>query len=956
MLEVHYLFEEEQPIGTVVGNVVEDANLAELYDSETFRRLRYRFLKQLPNSAFAVDSEAGVIRVDGRVDREDLCSSTDLADEEVCDVQLDVVVQPLPFFRIIRVTVTITDVNDHSPSFADRELVVAVPESTVVGSTLLVPEAHDLDGVEFGVRSYDLVTGSDRFMLAPSERRDGNADGFSARLVLTKPLDRELEDSYRLQIVAVDGGIPPKSGTLDVSVVVEDVNDNSPVFDHDSYEASLPEDVEVGTTFVRVHAADDDEGLSGEVVYSLSGAHRLPFDVNNATGDVYVSGVVDHEESRVYRLTVKARDRGSPPSEPASVSLTVHVVDLNDNAPTISVDTLSSTPGVAEIAEGSAVGSFVAHLSVFDADVGSKGRFTCELREEGTTPQRPRFTLTPMIGGDDGEFQIRTSSELDHERQVLHELTVVCSDYGTPSMTSMMRVVVNVTDINDHDPEFVQSTYSAELDENNYIGAEVVTVRATDRDDGANGRLTYSIDGDAAAKWFDVEPTTGVVKARVSFDRESNGSLRFHVVARDAGEPRRSASARVSVTIRDVNDERPTFSQTTYQFSVMENLPAGATVGSVAAIDRDLSVYGQVTYTLLQSGGGDDGGGSDAFAIDARSGALTTTRPLDREAVARYRLRVNASDRGVPPLASVATVIVYVRDNNDNRPTFLFPTPTNRTVHVSTRAPVGHVIARLTAVDADRDKNAELTYAVSDETRSDYFDVDPNLGAVIVNRVLGDVDGRTFALKVIVRDNAPPRHSVSSMLYVTVNDTLAFVGDLDRGGSGRVDGGSWFGRFISSNNVLIVVILSAVSAVIALVLIVAICLVVRRQDAHSKQSNKYNCRTEALKMLQSKGGNGSMAAGGPGANVTGTDSVAGSPCGSNHCCDGKSKHMCLTVDEQRCNNEQSLERSGQSWPSTIDNQVLQVPSTDDRFTNCYVRAGLAFAVPKIACFGAQNVF
>lgn len=917
VLEVDYTFEEEQPIGTVVGNVVDDANLAELYDAATLRRLRYRFMKQLPNNVFEVDRETGVIRASGRVDREELCSPEDLADDEVCSIQLDVVVQPLPFFRIIRVTITVTDVNDHRPSFADSQLTINVPESAAVGSTLLVPEASDLDGAKFGVQSYKLISDADRFMLTATEPRDNSDDRFTARLTLTKPLDREIEDSYQLQIVAVDGGIPPRSGTLDVNVLVEDVNDNSPVFDHDSYEASLPEDVEVGTTFVRVHASDDDEGLNGEVMYSLPGARRLPFDVNNVTGDVYVSGVVDHEVRSVYRLTVKARDRGTPPSEQATVSLTVHVVDLNDNAPTISVDTLSSTPGVAEIAEGSPVGSFVAHLSVFDADIGNNGRFTCDLRDDDSAAQRPGFALRPMIGGDDGEFQITTSVELDHEEQVLHELTVVCSDYGTPSMTSMMRLVVNVTDINDNDPEFVQSTYSAELIENNYVGAEVLIVRATDRDDGVNGQLTYSVKGDTAA-WFDVEPATGIVKAGVSFDRESNGSLRFYVEARDGGEPPRSASALVSVAILDVNDERPTFSQSIYKFSVMENLPAGASVGSVAAVDRDFSIYGQVTYIILKSSGGDDVGDSDAFRIDTRSGTLTTTRPLDREETSQYRLRVNASDRGVPPLASTATVIVYVGDENDNPPVFLFPTATNRSVLVSTRAPVGHVIARLTAVDADYGKNSQLTYGVTESTRSEYFDVDANLGAVIVNRGLSDVDGQTFVLEVVVRDSAPPQHSVTSVLYITVNRTLAFVGEQDRRGGGRYDGRSWFQKFIGSNNVLIVLVLSAVSGIIAVILIVAICVVVRRQDAHSKQSHKYNCRTETLKMLQSKGGNGSMSAAGP------AESAAGTPCGSNHCCDTKSRHLCLNVDEQRCNNEQSLERSGQSWPSTIDNQVLQV--------------------------------
>jgi len=927
VLEVHYLFEEEQPVGTVVGNVVDDAKLAEHYDVETLRRLTYRFLKRRPDSVFAVNSATGVIRASGRVDREELCTPKDMAEGESCDVQLDVVVQPLAFFRIIRVTVTVTDVNDHAPTFTDTEQAIGVPESAAVGSTLLVPEASDLDGAEFGVQSYNLVTDANCFTLTASERRDGSDDKFTARLVLAKPLDRELQDRYRLQIVAVDGGVPPKSGTLDVNVVVEDVNDNSPVFDHDSYEASLPEDVEVGTTFLRVHAADYDDGLNGDVLYSLTGVRRLPFDVDNVTGDMYVKGALDHEARGVYRLIVNARDRGSPPTRPSSVSLTVHVVDLNDNPPTISIDTLSSTPGVAEIAEGSAVGSFVAHLSVFDEDSGSNGRFTCELREEDTDGlQRPRFALNPMIGGSDGEFQITTSVALDHEQQALHELTVICSDYGTPSMTSMMRVVVNVTDINDNDPQFVQSTYSDELIENNYVGAEVLMVRATDRDDGLNGQLTYSVDGDAAA-WFDVEPTTGVVKAGVKFDRELNSSMRFYVVARDAGDPQRSASALVTVAVVDVNDERPTFSQSVYKFSVMENQPADATVGSVAAVDRDLSIYGQVTYSIVRSP--DDVGDSDAFKIDARTGTVTTTRRLDREVATQYRLRVNASDRGVPPLASTATVIIYVGDENDNQPVFVFPTPTNHSVHVSTRAPVGHVIARLLAVDADYGKNAELTYSVTDQTWSEYFDVDASLGAVIVNRGLGDVDGRTFAFDVVVRDGALPHHSVSSLLYVTVNSSLAFVGDLDRSDGGLDGGGGWLHVFVSSNNVLIVIVLSAVSAVIAVVLIVAICCVVRRQDAHAKHhSHKYNCRTETLKMLQAKGacgGNGSLAAcSGPAGSVAATDSVAGTPSGSNHCCDTRSKHCCLTMDEQRCNNEQSLERSGQSWPSTIDNQMLQV--------------------------------
>ena len=309
--------------------------------------------------------------------------------------------------------------------------------------------------------------------------------------------------------------------------------------------------------------------------------------------------------------------------------------------------------------------------------------------------------------------------------------------------------------ITNNDLQFDQSIYYGELYENNRIGAEVMTVRARGGDDG---QLTYSVYGDAAA-WIAVEPTTGVVKARVMFDREYVDRLRFTVLARDAGQPQRTATAAITITIVDVNDNPPMFLQTSYRFSLEENVPVGTLVGSVAATDYDSSINGQVTYRIF-------GLGMYPFSIDAWTGALTTTHPLDREEMAQYELRVVASDGGVPSRASTATVTVDVRDVNDNIPVFVFPTETNHTVHVSACAPVGHVITYLRAHDADEGMHSELKYSLAE---SEYFDVDEDLGAVFVNRELDHVDGQTFRLMVVVRDTSPLSLSTSAILHITVD-------------------------------------------------------------------------------------------------------------------------------------------------------------------------------------------
>ena len=627
-LEVKYRLEEEQEVGIYVGNVREDTHLASVYSADVMHKLQFRFLRQhqqpLP---FSVDVNTGVITTSGRVDRDVICPGA-----ETCEVKLDVAVQPAQYFRVIRVTIAILDINDNAPRFPDAVVRFAILESAAVGTGLVLPVAVDPDSPKFSVRGYRDVTHSDTFDLREIRKPDSTSGSGELRLVLARPLNRERVDKYQLKIMAADGGTPALSGVVDVSVDVLDVNDNSPVFERNEYEATIVENAPPRTVVARVVATDADSGLNGQIVYEFTSLTQSSFGhifaVTNTSGDVYVIGSVDYEERTAYQLVVVARDRG-PESVASSVTVTVKVTDTNDNAPEISVDTLTGDTGVAVASEDAEPGTFVAHVAVSDRDSGRAGQVDCVVSDG-------HFRLKPMSSGDDGdEYQLVTAAKLDRESRASYDVGIVCRDRGPEPRERVERVKISVVDVNDNDPQFRYPSYRTELIENNYVGAVVLRVNASDADAGHNAALRYSLRGGSG---FEVDEDSGVIKATDRFDRELAPSYRFFVVASDHGQPTaRSSSAEVIVDIVDVNDESPRFEHQTYSLDVDENSPVGTEVGTVKAIDSDVGSFGHVTYTTT----------SDLFSVDSETGRITTLQPLDHEVVKSYSLTVVASDSGL---------------------------------------------------------------------------------------------------------------------------------------------------------------------------------------------------------------------------------------------------------------------------------------------------------------------
>lgn len=821
--QLRYKIQEESPKGMHVCNLIEDARLS--YSVDVLSLLRFRFLTE-PNTLFDIGANTGVITTAAVIDRD---STTLCRQRELCEVSLDVVIQPSQHFQILKVIVEIVDINDNAPKFRESRITLPINEAAVVGSAYIVPTASDTDSPTNGVQRYELDSVSNRFGLQINPKLDGTLE---VKLVLKAKLDRETESEYQLKLMAYDGGggSLAKTGTLTIDVVVQDSNDNRPAFVSQQYEASVTENLPIGSTILQVLAVDQDAGPNGLVGYSFAtqtqSLHGQLFGINNLTGEIVVRGVVDHEKSSVYQLVVIAQDHG-PDTLSSEVTVIVHVDDLNDNSPSVTFHTLSSSEApVAEILEDSTIGAFVAHISVIDRDSGANGRINCTINEKV-------FSLMQKYAT---EYQIVTATMLDRERTDQYFVTLKCQDGGPVPRAAEKTLRVVVIDVNDNAPVFDRQIYTGSLTENNHPGTSVLQVTASDWDEGNNAAVQYSLPPDVAAS-FHVDQR-GVISAHELIDRETHGSFRFPVYAVDMGSPPRTGSALVIIDVKDVNDERPSFSQSSFMFSVAENEPPETEVGFLSAEDRDNPPYNNFLFAVAS-----DGAIADVFSVDPTSGAVRTRKTLDREAMGLYQFVVMVYDPNMSSMTNTASVSVRVLDRNDNTPEFVFPSTLNNSVQISSYLPVGHAVTQVLASDADTDENAKLSFKVLDNRNNNgTFKMETN--RVVVAARLPLVDFRVYQLTIQALDHGNPSRSTSATLYIHVNQSIPFKGFVSGGDEDDSD------QILSSYNLVIVIGIGSGCAIVVLILVIAI-FVVRQKDKR-RHIRKYNCRMEALRMLTTK--------------------------------------------------------------------------------------------------------
>ncbi|XP_032297963.1 protocadherin-17 isoform X3 [Coturnix japonica] len=656
---LNYSVPEEQGAGTVIGNIGRDARLAAgaagggLQPAERSgpgrgSKSTFRVLENSAPHLLDVDGESGLLYTKQRIDREALCRRS-----TKCQLSLEVFANDQ---EICMIKVEIQDLNDNAPTFPSDQVDMDISENAAPGTRFPLTSAHDPDAGDNGLRTY-LLTRDDYGLFSLDVKSRGDGTKFP-ELVIQKPLDREEQSHHTLVLTALDGGDPPRSGTVQINVRLIDSNDNSPVFEAASYVVELPENAPLGTAVIDLNATDADEGTNGEVLYSFSSYApdrvRDLFSIDPQSGLIRVKGNLDYEESGLIEIDVQARDLGPNPI-PAHCKVTVRLIDRNDNAPTIGF--VSVRQGA--LSEAAPPGTVIALVRVTDRDSGKNGQLQCRVLGGGGGPGAVPFTLEENY---DNFYTVVTDRPLDREAQDEYNVTIVARDGGNPPLNSTKSFSVRILDENDNPPRFSKNLYVLQVPENNIPGEYLGSVLAQDPDLGQNGTVSYSIlpghVGDVSIyTYVSVNPTNGAIYALRSFNYEQTKHFEFRVLAKDSGSPHRESNATVRVTVLDVNDNAPlivlpTLINDTAELQVPRNAGVGYPVGTVRALDSDFGESGRLTYEIVE------GNEEHLFEMDPTSGEIRTLHPYWEELSPVAELVVKVSDHGKPSLSAVAKLIV----------------------------------------------------------------------------------------------------------------------------------------------------------------------------------------------------------------------------------------------------------------------------------------------------------
>ncbi|XP_068273240.1 protocadherin beta-15-like [Nyctibius grandis] len=628
---LRYSVAEEMERDSFVADIAKELGVA---PSQLAAR-KARVVSEGNEQFFRLNPSTGVLTAKESLDREQICPQSD-----TCTLFFKIFFEnPL---QLIRGEVEVRDINDNSPVFPEKEMVLEIMETTSPGSRFPLEGARDKDVGSNGLQNYSLASNS-HFSLALGT---GNGGAKYPVLVLERQLDREEQRELNLVLTATDGGSPARSGTAQVRIVVLDANDNMPVFSREVYEVRLAENSPAGQLVVRVAAADPDEGSNGKVRYAFtqtSEGSRQLFELNPVTGEIRVAGNLDFEEGKIHEMLVKATDGGGLS---AHCKVQVEVLDVNDNAPEIALTSLT-----ASIPEDAPPRTVVALFSVRDQDSGDNGRTECSI--DGDLP----FSLTPTF---DNYYELRTTAALDRERTAEYNITVTATDWGTARLSSRENIFVQISDVNDNPPQFTQELYTMSVTENNSPMLRIGSVNATDADAGKNARVNYALVRQEGKEQPDVSVNSesGDVYILRPLDYEEVRALEVAVRATDGGSPALSAQAVLRVVVRDANDNAPVVLHPPAESSAAagELVPRWARadylVAKVVAVDADAGQNAWLSYELAKATE------PGLFRVGLHSGEVRTARAVAERDAARHRLVVLVRDSGQPPRSATASLAI----------------------------------------------------------------------------------------------------------------------------------------------------------------------------------------------------------------------------------------------------------------------------------------------------------
>uniref|UniRef100_A0A8C9UTT2 FAT atypical cadherin 1 n=1 Tax=Spermophilus dauricus TaxID=99837 RepID=A0A8C9UTT2_SPEDA len=592
-------------------------------------------------------------------------------------------------------TITATDGTFSSKAIVEVKVLDANDNSPVC-------EKVDADIRSNAEITYTLFgSGAEKFKLNPD----------TGELKTLAPLDREEQAVYNLLVKATDGG--GRFCQANLVLTLEDVNDNAPEFTADPYTITVFENTEPGTLLTRVQATDADAGLNRKISYSLIDSADGQFSINELSGIIQLEKPLDRELQAVYTLSLKAVDQGLPRRLTATGTVVVSVLDINDNPPVFEYREYGAT-----VSEDILIGTEVLQVYAASRDIEANAEITYSI----------------ISGNEHGKFSIDSKTgaifiieNLDYESSHEYYLTVEATDGGTPSLSDVATVNINVTDINDNTPVFSQDTYTTVISEDAVLEQSVITVMADDADGPSNSHIHYSIIEGNQGSPFTIDPVKGEVKVTKLLDRET-------VKATDGGTPSLSDVATVNINVTDINDNTPVFSQDTY---TTENKPVGFSVLQLVVTDKDSSHNGPPFYFTIVSGNEDE-----AFEVN-QQGVLLTAATIKRKVKDHYFLHVKVADNGKPQLSSLTYIDIRVIEESIHPPAIL---PLEIFITAFGEEYSGGVIGKIHATD--QDVYDTLTYSL-DPQMDNLFSISSTGGKLIAHKKL---DIGQYLLNVSVTD------------------------------------------------------------------------------------------------------------------------------------------------------------------------------------------------------------
>ena len=545
-----------------------------------------------------------------------------------------------------------------------------------------------------------------------------------------------LQYTFTVQYTTSGGSFTTPNSTVIVNI--QDVNDNPPMFTQLSFTAEVFEKTSPGTGFFNVTATDVDQVLSerdsirqpdgttvlgpirylvtnGRITYTIIDGNELGhFDINNETGTLLVGPGADLDIDNItqYNLTVLITDGGGLND---TTDVTVLILDANDNAPEITYPVNYSIT----IREDVPVG-FIVLDGINATDVDFENNSEIEfLIINGD--QVDRLTINSASG------EIQVASSLDREVNIILVITIAARDLGTPSLQDTVDITINLTDINDFVPVFVNQPYIGSVTEELFPIVTILTVEAVDLDEGSNGTVSYSIVWQSSGQ-FSIDPVSGLLHTNGTLDREETPVVIVTIAAFDNpvnSTLRLSSQINVTINVLDINDNSPTFGVDEVTAGVLVTSAIGTVVTTLQATDSDEGNNAQVRYEKEFG---------DTTFIIMGNGTVTLNGTLDFNTQVFYDYTVRVWDFGSPPRFSDTPFVVQVHDINR------FPPRLQQrifTVNLTEDEPIGLVILRVNATDRDSGLTGLVRYRIiTPFDAAGSFDVNSTSGEVFISTTL----------------------------------------------------------------------------------------------------------------------------------------------------------------------------------------------------------------------------